>query len=359
MTNTIFSISLWAVLTTICIILSRVLSAEKWQFIAALPNSKNSDGSYNGTNLTYYGLFTANALLISAAIALVLLHAIGYNIVLIILTLTLVLIICMPASKIVAYIVEKRKGTLTIGGAVFTGFIAAPVIVGIVNITAGSALSSKLELLPFLAALTAAYAIGEGTGRLACISFGCCYGKKIENLSALFHKVLSPFSIKYYGKTKKIIANGGIEGCATAPIQTITSLIYISTGAVSTYLFLEQMFILSFFISLSITQIWRFLSEFLRDDYRGDGKISAYQLMSLMVIPYYIIIALSYSHEYKNDISLLEGIAPFKNPITIIALQILWLAAFIHSGKSTVTSSIISFKTVKNRQKKGNEKKFA
>jgi hypothetical protein len=30
-----------------------------------------------------------------------------------------------------------------------------------------------------------------------------------------------------------------------------------------------------------VTQVWRFLSEFLRADYRGSGRISAYQVMAL------------------------------------------------------------------------------
>ena len=31
-----------------------------------------------------------------------------------------------------------------------------------------------------LAALAIGYILGEGLGRLACLSFGCCYGKPLD-----------------------------------------------------------------------------------------------------------------------------------------------------------------------------------
>ena len=41
--------------------LFRELPRERWQFVASLPLAKNSDGSWRGLNLTFYGLFTGLA----------------------------------------------------------------------------------------------------------------------------------------------------------------------------------------------------------------------------------------------------------------------------------------------------------
>ncbi len=47
----------------------------------------------------------------------------------------LLLAVTIPASKAVARIVEKKKATLTVGGAVFAGVVAAPWIIMLVNAT--------------------------------------------------------------------------------------------------------------------------------------------------------------------------------------------------------------------------------
>ena len=59
--------------------------------------------------------------------------------------------------------------TFTVGGASFVGIILAPLIVWMFNVT----LDKSIPIVPFLAAVSIAYALGEGVGRLACISFGC------------------------------------------------------------------------------------------------------------------------------------------------------------------------------------------
>ncbi len=41
--------------------LFRHLPEERWQFVASLPLKKNGDGSWQGLNLTFYGLFTGLA----------------------------------------------------------------------------------------------------------------------------------------------------------------------------------------------------------------------------------------------------------------------------------------------------------
>jgi hypothetical protein len=40
-----------------------------------------------------------------------------------------------------------------------------------------------MPIVPALAAVMIAYTFGEALGRLACISFGCCYGVSISKLT--------------------------------------------------------------------------------------------------------------------------------------------------------------------------------
>jgi hypothetical protein len=80
-----------------------------------------------------------------------------------------------------------------------------------------------------------------------------------------------------------------MDGVKTVPVQAITALLYTASGLAGLYAFLKGHYYFSFFLSLIITQMWRFSSEFFRADFRGKGSISAYQVMSLFIIPYYII----------------------------------------------------------------------
>ncbi len=61
-----------------------------------------------------------------------------------------------------------------------------------------------VPIIPALAAVMIAYAFGEGLGRLACISFGCCYGVALREA----HPSRDVFSIAgtlfFSGSMKKI-----------------------------------------------------------------------------------------------------------------------------------------------------------
>ncbi|MCB2183014.1 MAG: hypothetical protein KQH63_13350 [Desulfobulbaceae bacterium] len=60
-----------------------------------------------------------------------------------------------------------------------------------------------ISLMPVMAALATGYILGEGVGRLACISFGCCYGKPLDEVGILVRKILAPIACSYQGDTKK------------------------------------------------------------------------------------------------------------------------------------------------------------
>ena len=122
----------------------RTLPNENWQFIASVPVNKDSSDSWSGRNYTYYGFWQAMAAISGISIVLVLIGAIGIPTIMTVAIVTLMVIVCVPASKIVAIIVEKKKGTFTVGGATFVGMLTAPVVAWATNQTLGAMLDFKL-----------------------------------------------------------------------------------------------------------------------------------------------------------------------------------------------------------------------
>ena len=62
MHNWLFILSKALLLAPLFIWSFRELPDERWQIICAIPVRKMADGSWQGLNLTYYGLFNALAL---------------------------------------------------------------------------------------------------------------------------------------------------------------------------------------------------------------------------------------------------------------------------------------------------------
>lgn len=322
----------------------RTLPGEEWQIIASLPVSKNASGEWKGINLTYYGLLTANAYVIAAAVFLVLMGSIQVPLEgAAIMTLSL-LLICVPASKLVAVIVEKKRHTFTVGGASFAGIIVAPAVILLINRT----LNSNIPLIPALAAIAISYSFGEGIGRLACISFGCCYGRPLTFMHPLLQRFLDRYSFIFTGKTKKIAYEGGLEGVKVVPIQAITAMLYCSAGLAGTLLFLLSHFTFAFILTITVTQGWRVLSEILRADYRGGANVSAYQIMAVLAIIYGSTISLLLHSQYSVTPDITLAFISWTQGITY-ALIMLWMAAFVHTGLSTVTGSTITFHVHRDR----------
>jgi hypothetical protein len=100
---------------------------------------------------------------------------------------------------------------------------------------------------------------------------------------------------------------------------------------------------------LTVTQLWRFGSEFLRADYRGGGKITAYQVMGIVSIPYAAILGLVFPFETADAPVLVEGLARLWNPLVLIFLQGLWILSFVYTGYSKTTGSVLSFHVMQDR----------
>ena len=321
----------------------KYLTRERWQMFAAVPLKKIEGTKWKGVNITYYGILTATGFVLGLSIFIIMAGSDPEGPAGMLVALLLLLMLFVPSAKIMAIIVEGKKHTLTVGGASFVMIIASPVVAAGVNIFTGF----NVNTAAFLAVLMTAYAFGESFGRLACISFGCCYGRPVESMSPAFRKIFSRMNFVFYGETRKISYHDHLDEVEVVPVQAITATLYGITGIICLVLFYWGYLTWAFFVALIVTQIWRFLSEFFRADYRGNGRISAYQIMSLLTVPYFILYfyVACLGNPILPDIN--NGLLLIWNPAVIIFLQIMWAGAILYTGRSSVTESEIKFSVVK------------
>ena len=324
----------------------KTLPKEKWQMVAAFPLEKMDRGRWRGLNLTWYGLLSANAYTFGVIMVVILAASAGMPISVLVLLTVLLLAVTIPASKGVARIVEKKKATLTIGGAVFAGVVTAPWIIVLVNASLGSIFKFHVPVAVMMAVLSIGYTFGESLGRLACLSFGCCYGKPLSQCSEHMRNLFERFNVVFTGETKKVAYASGLDGEKLIPIQMITAVIYAVSGLVGTLLFLNGFAGSALVETLVVTQVWRVVSEFFRADFRGERKFSAYQIMALAAIVYTIVL-LAFLPDPQVVVSLDRGLKALWHPGLILFFQAVWIVSFLHSGRSTVTGSEISFHVVK------------
>jgi Prolipoprotein diacylglyceryl transferase len=327
----------------------RTLTGERWQILAAVPLRKQNGDWWDGVNLTWYGLLIGNANVVSVAVLFILMGSVGIPLAGTALMVVIMLSCCVPAARLVARVVEKKTHTFTVGGAVFVGVILAPAAVWLVNHTMGRAEAFSISPAAALAAMAIAYAFGEGLGRLACISFGCCYGKPLHDAPAWLRRLFSGRSFIFYGKTRKAVYADHLEGTQVLPVQALTAVIYSCCGLCSIYLYLHSRFATAFIATMAVTQGWRVLSEALRADYRGGGKVSAYQVMGIAAIIYGGAAILLSPPVLLSRPDIAAGIAAIWHPAPIIFLQAIWLIIFAYMGRSTVTGATISFHVHRDR----------
>ena len=315
----------------------RILPGERWQMLASVPLAKNGDGSWRGLNLTWYGALSALAYTLATAVAVVLLASVGMGLAGLVLMVVAMLGVCIPASKIVARLVEGKRNTLTVGGAVFVGIIVAPFVAWlVVRITGQGA------VLPALAALSIAYAVGEGVGRMACLSFGCCYGRPVESLTGSWRGFFEKWNTVFSGPTKKAAYAHDLCGRPLVPVQLMTAYLYCGTACLGMLFFTAERFAPAMALPLVVTQVWRVLSEFLRADYRGERKISAYQIMAGLGVLYGLVPALGLSAD-GVAVRLADGVATLWTVPVLLLLQGVFLAVFLYTGRSSVTGSTVRF----------------
>lgn len=349
MLNVAFVVALAAGLTAVLVWGVRTLPAEKWQMLAAVPIAKANDGSWRGLNLTFYGFFSATATAFAFAMALLLLASVGIPAVVSTLLVAFVLLMCVPASRVIAGMVERKRNTFTIAGAAFVATIILPLLVLALQPLAGRLLHHDLPVLPVFAAAAISYALGEAIGRLACLSFGCCYGMPLRQAKPFVARLFQKHNLVIHGPTKKAAYASGLEGEPLIPVQAITSSVFAVSGIVGVALFLAGHFRLAGLIPIIASWGWRACSEWLRADYRGASRISVYQMMAIFSVLYLGGFVLLTPGGAAIVPDLAAGFAQVCSTPTVLALQLFWAALFLYYGRSRVTSSTLSFYVVAER----------
>lgn len=342
MWNELFVIALGAIFFFYLAWGFRRLPEEKWQIFATLPQRQDGAGYWQGLNLTYYGLFSSAAQLVSVTVIFLLFGAVGITRSETILLSVLMLGACIPGSKAVALLVEKKAAVFSVGAAAFIGILLAPWVVLLSNATLGRFLGHEIPILPTLAAISIGYAFGEGLGRLACISFGCCYGKPLHASHRLVQKLFERWHFVFRGETKKIAYAGNMAGEKVVPIQAVTAVLYTGVGLAGMLLFLHGAYTAALLLTLAVTQIWRAFSETLRADWRGQGRFSVYQMMAVLSVLYTAAVLNFLPRETLPSASLLHGLETLWHPGMILFLLGLWASTFIYYGRSLVTGSRMS-----------------
>jgi prolipoprotein diacylglyceryltransferase len=346
MNNAVFVLALGAGLTALLRWGFKVLPEEGWQILAALPVRKDQSGRWVGVNLTYYGLLTASGALLAILTFLMLMGSIGQPLGPVLIVVGIVVLCCLPATRLIARVVERKQHTSSVTGAVFTGMLVVPLVVTAIG-SCGD--TYRIPLAPAMAALTIAFLLGEGVGRLACISFGCCYGKPLSDVGPVARRLFGKFHFAFHGATKKIAYDSGLEGIKVVPVQALTSVLYLTTGLAGMLLFLGSFYRSAYLLTIIVAQVWRVGSETLRADYRGEGRLTAYQRLALFGIAYAIGLSIVFPPVSGVTPEISAGIEALWNPLVIIVLQGLWAVLFIVTGWSMVTGGVLSFHVRRDR----------
>lgn len=318
----------------------RALPREEWQFLAAAPTKRLSSRMWDGRNLTFYGFFNALAQLVALLFFALLASSVGIPVLMSLATILLLMSVSMPASRLLARLIEKKPNTATVSGGFFAGVVFAPAAVWVGSLATGADVA--VSSAPMYAAMAIAYAFGEGTGRLACLSFGCCYGRPLSDNPRSLDRFIRPLGLVFTGKTKKISYASGWEGKLVWPVQAVTSVINSATGLLGVCLFLSGRYRSAMVVTIAITQLWRLVSEFFRGDYRGEQKFSFYQIFSVLSV-LFIFLAGSLLPPSETSADLKAGFASLWNLPLILFLQGWTLFVFWHSGRSSVTGATLSF----------------
>jgi prolipoprotein diacylglyceryltransferase len=326
-----------------------VLPRPRWQFLAAVPLAETRQGSWVGLNLTAYGFWTATAVTSATAVWFVLVNASGVPSPGAASFALLLLASCLTTARLLARWIEGKPETFTIGGAAFVGLLLAPCAVWLLNRAPASWSVGPLPFWPVLGALAIAYTFGESLGRLACLSFGCCYGKPIAAFPARLQPLLTRWTIRFPSPTHKAAYRSGLRDVPLFPVQVVTAVVCAVAGLIGLSLYVTGAVRGAFLECILLSHSWRFLSEYLREDERGGGRLSWYQVMAALGAAFALLLALYPVGTLPAGIQLGAGLSAIWNPAMLLSFQVLWLSVFIYTGRSRVTSSLISWQVRSDR----------
>ncbi|MDP3431166.1 MAG: hypothetical protein Q8R89_12660, partial [Desulfomicrobium sp.] len=121
-----------------------------------------------------------------------------------------------------------------------------------------------------------------------------------------------------------------------------TAYLYCASACLGMILFAAGSFSAAMIVPLVVTQVWRVASEFLRADYRGEQKISAYQIMAAAGVLYGLVPALTLS-AHGAVAHFQHGLDALWSVPVLLLLQGVFLLVFLYTGRSSVTGSQIRF----------------
>lgn len=323
----------------------KTLPAERWQMIAAIPLTKNGNGEWRSLNLTYYGFFSATASTFGIALTLVLLSSLGTPLAAVFGLVAVMMAICVPASRVLARVIEGKRNTFTIGGAAFLAAIVLPPGLWLAQDLLARWFEVRIRALPMLAAAAIAYALSEAIGRMACLSFGCCYGKPLREASPRLARLFEHHHLVFHGNTKKASYASGLADEPLVPVQAMTSVVFTLSGLAGLAFFLAGDWRVAALVPAVATWGWRALSELLRADHRGHSRVSVYQWMALIAMAY-LGVMLSVMPGDGSAPNLTAGLAQVTSMGVVVLLQLLWVGLFFFYGRSRVTGSVVSFHVV-------------
>ena len=235
------------------------------------------------------------------------------------------------------------------GGAAFVASLILPLLILALQPLAAKLLHHEIAALPILAAVAISYAVGESIGRLACLSFGCCYGMPLRDAKPALARLFQRHNLVIHGSTKKAAYASGLAGEPLIPVQAITSAVFAAAGVAGLALFLSRHFRLAALIPVIASWGWRACSEWLRADYRGGSRISVYQVMAIVSVLYLSIFLVLLPSSSVITPDLTAAFVQFFSAAIILPLQVFWVVLFLYCGRSRVTASTLSFHVIAER----------
>jgi hypothetical protein len=319
----------------------RNLTGEEWQIAFAIPAriSGSERQIWPAINFTFYGVFSSIAYGLSTLAFVFLIGASGQPLGPTAVFAGILLAVGVPASKWVARWVEGIPGH-TIGGAVFAVVVCSIPAMAITQWLTRELAWPQFDAAVVVAAACLAYVLGEAVGRLACLSFGCCYGRPIAQSTSLQKALYSRLTETYRGRFKKIAYAGGLTDRPVIAVQSIACAVLFAMFLLSLWLFWKGMLAASIVVSFGLSQLWRAYSEQLRADFRGREGFTLYQGMAIVAALLSIVLAWMYaSGVVAPTPSAYLGWKAVAQLEVILVCQALALLILFYMGRSSVTSS--------------------
>ncbi|MCX8097611.1 MAG: hypothetical protein N3F11_01115 [Casimicrobiaceae bacterium] len=324
----------------------RHLPGEGWQIAWVIPARRpEGDGRrWPAVNITFYGVISAVAYTVAALAYVFLMGAHGQPLGAAAVYAALLLALGVPASKWMTKLIEGQRGH-TIGGAVFVAIVAAlPALALTQEILAALGLP-PLDGAVTVACAAACYVLGESIGRLACLSFGCCYGKPIAQCTPLQRALYGPTATVYRGRMKKIAYESNLAEEPVVAVQSIACVLLFALFVIAVWLLWRGWVAASLIVAVSGSQLWRAYSETLRADFRGREGFTAYQGMAVVAALLAPLYAwwLQVEPGFRPVADARAGWTAVFRIEVLLTCQALGLAMLYLMGRSYVTSARLDF----------------